>query len=123
LSRLASRYVGVDLSESMLARCREKFPDLTFTHLDATDLSPFPAASFDVVVFSFNGIDTIPTREGRRRCFAECARVLRPGGAFLFSVHNARYVFFSPVLDVPGFFHVAWRLAYAAGHSVAYLVS
>ena len=79
LSRLASRYVGADLSEAMIARCQEKFPNLTFLVVDATDLSALPDASFDVVVFSFNGIDVIPTVEdaalsGRVRARVAAAR-------------------------------------------------
>ena len=123
LARSASRYVGIDLSQAMLARCREKFPELTFLRLDATDLSVLPGASFDVVVFSFNGLDTIPSLEGRRRCLAECSRVLRPGGAFLFSVHNARFLIFSPVLNAVSPLRAVWRIAYAVAHSAAYLVS
>src|SRR5262245_30170182 len=67
LARVASRYVGLDVSDAMVARCREKFPDLAFLHLDATNLPTIADASFDVVVFSFNGIDVISTIEARRR--------------------------------------------------------
>jgi SAM-dependent methyltransferase len=123
LARFASRYVGVDLSEAMVARCREKFPDFTFLQLDATHLSTLGRASFDVVVFSFNGIDAIPTVEGRRRCLAECARVLRTGGHLLFSVHNPRYLFFTPQLDGVGPMRALWRSAYAALSTAAYLVT
>jgi SAM-dependent methyltransferase len=123
LARLASRYVGVDVSEVMLARYREKFPEMTLLRLDATDLGAFPNESFDAVVFSFNGIDTIPTLEGRRRCFAECSRVLRPGGTLLFSVHNARYLIFSPVLGGTGPVRAAWRLLYAAGRTIAHFAN
>jgi SAM-dependent methyltransferase len=123
LARLASRYVGVDCSEAMIVRCREKFPDETFLKLDATDLSTLPSASFDVVVFSFNGIDTISTLERRRSCLLECARVLREGGTFIFSVHNARYLIFSPVLDGVGRARATFRIAYAAGHSLTNLAS
>jgi SAM-dependent methyltransferase len=119
LARLASRYVGVDASESMIARCREKFPDLTFLRLDATDLFAVADASFDVVVFSFNGIDDIPTVEGRRRCLAECARVLRPRGYLLFSVHNPCYLVFTPQLYDVGLMRALWRSAYAGVHSAA----
>jgi ubiquinone/menaquinone biosynthesis C-methylase UbiE len=123
LVRLASRYVGVDYSDAMIARCREKFPGVTFLNLDASDLSGTPSASFDVVVFSFNGIDTIPTLERRRRCLDECARVLRGGGVFIFSVHNARYLIFSPMFDGVGPLRAGLRISYAAVHSLANLVS
>jgi SAM-dependent methyltransferase len=123
LARLASRYVGVDLSAAMIVRCREKFPDLTFLELDAADLSTFRDASFDVVVFSFNGIDVIPTVEGRHRCLAECARVLRRGGRLFFSVHNPRYLVFTPQLEDVGLLRVLWRSAYAGVHTAACLAT
>ena len=119
LARIASRYVGVDCSDAMVARCRERFPDLEVLQLDATDLSAIEAGSFDTVVFSFNGIDDIPTREGRRCCLAECARVLRSNGCFLFSVHNPRYLVFTPQLDGVGPMRAVWRLSYAALHTAA----
>lgn len=123
LARLASRYVGADLSRAMVARCREKFPDLAFLELDATDLSSLSKASFDVVVFSFNGIDVIPTVEGRRRCLAECARVLRRAGRLLFSVHNPSYLVFTPQLDGVGPVRALWRSAYAGVHTAACLAA
>jgi trans-aconitate methyltransferase len=39
LSRIASRYVGVDYSEAMIHACRRKFLDLDFMLADASDLS------------------------------------------------------------------------------------
>jgi SAM-dependent methyltransferase len=123
LARLASRYVGVDVSEAMVARCREKFPDLTFLQLDATDLSAVADSLFDLVVFSFNGIDVIPTVKGRRRCLAECARVLRPRGHLLFSVHNPRYLVFTPQLDGVGPMRALWRSAYAGVHTAVCLAT
>jgi SAM-dependent methyltransferase len=123
LARRASRYVGADVSEAMIARCREKFPDLTFLELDAADLSAFPGGSFDLVVFSFNGIDVIPTLEGRQRCLSECARVLRAAGHLLFSVHNPRYLVFTPQLDGVGPVRALWRSAYAVVHTAACLAT
>lgn len=117
LSAVASRYVGIDYADAMVARCRLKFPDLTFQTMDATDMSSFATGSFDVVVFSFNGIDTIPDPQGRRQCLTECARVLKTGGVFLCSVHNARYLLYRPVLEGVGLLRGAWRIVYALAHS------
>lgn len=103
LSAAAARYVGVDYAKSMIDVCRRRYPDLEFRHGDATALVDFDDASFDVVVFSFNGIDVIGSDEGRARCLAEVARVLKPGGMFVFSSHNARVLAFVPNLsDVSG---------------------
>jgi SAM-dependent methyltransferase len=92
LSRVAARYVGVDYSEAMIRACRTKFPDLNFVLADASDLSMFEDASFDAVVFSFNGLDCVVPDEKRSRCIHECWRVLRPAGAFVFSSHNPRSI-------------------------------
>ena len=76
LSRVASRYVGVDYSEAMIRACRRKFPNLNFLLADASDLSAFEDASFDAVVFSYNGLDCVVPDQKRHRCLRECWRVL-----------------------------------------------
>src|SRR5690349_13654780 len=83
LSSIASHYVGVDYSEEMIRTCRRKFPHLQFFIADAADLSQFADASFDAVVFSYNGLD----------CLRECHRALKPGGVYIFSTHNPRGLF------------------------------
>ena len=92
LSRVASRYVGVDYSEAMIRACRRKFPDLNFLLADASDLSAFEDASFDAVVFSYNGLDCVVPDKKRLRCLRECWRVLRPDGVLIFSSHNPRSI-------------------------------
>jgi ubiquinone/menaquinone biosynthesis C-methylase UbiE len=92
LSKVASRYVGVDYSEAMIRVCRGKFPNLDFVLADASDLSAFEDASFDAIVFSFNGLDSVVPGEKRSRCFRECSRVLRPAGMLVFSSHNPRSI-------------------------------
>jgi SAM-dependent methyltransferase len=96
LSKDASSYVGVDYSEEMVRICRNKFPQLRFLVADASDLSEFRDASFDVVVMSFNTLDYLLPDEKRQRCLRECRRVLRDEGRLIFSSHNPRSILVRP---------------------------
>ena len=122
LSAIARRYVGVDYSQAMVEACHEGWPELDFRNCDATDLSEFSDTTFDVVVFSFNGIDNIGDDSGRARCFAEIARVLKPDGVFIFSSHNARSLGVWPVLDDVRGLKIFWRIAYSIFKSVQILI-
>lgn len=92
LSRIAATYVGVDYSEEMIRACRARFPELRFEVQDAADLALFTDESFDAIVFSFNGIDSLVPSAKRERCLQECYRVLKHGGTFIFSCHNPRSI-------------------------------
>jgi SAM-dependent methyltransferase len=110
LAAKASYYLGVDYADSMVEACQKRFPDLEFRREDATNLASMQNATFDVVVFSFNGIDSIPTDEGRRKCLAEAFRVLKPGGKFIFSSHNAKVLAVWPILEGVGVLKKIWRV-------------
>src|SRR5690606_9331623 len=62
------RYVGIDVSAAMVDAARRSFPDADLRVGDAADLRDFDDASFDVVVFSYNGIDLLHPDEQRHRC-------------------------------------------------------
>jgi SAM-dependent methyltransferase len=113
LSKIASRYIGIDYSQGMVEACRARYPRLEFRHGDATDLSQFDDKFFDAVVFSFNGIDYIATDEGRAKCLCEVARVLKPGGVFVVSSHNARAIGVWPQLRTARGVQIPWRILYA----------
>jgi len=91
LSPLAAEYVGIDYSPAMVAHTSARFPGQRIELGDARDLSRFADGTFDLVLFSYNGIGAVD-HEGRLRILGEVARVLRPGGVFLFSVHNRDFV-------------------------------
>ncbi len=77
----------------MIRVCRGKFPHLQFIVADASDLSQLADATFDAIVFSFNGIDCLVPEESRHKCLRECHRVLKPAGVYIFSSHNPRSLF------------------------------
>jgi SAM-dependent methyltransferase len=97
LSNKGGKYIGIDFSQPMIDVCCKKFPGLEFYCEDASDLRRFDDGTFDVVVFSFNGICGLPTNEARAQCLREVKRVLRPGGRFIFSSDNARFTNLWPV--------------------------
>jgi len=53
-----------------------------------TGRTRFEDSSFDAVIFSFNGIMSIPKKENRAKAFAEIARVLKSKGTFIFTTHD-----------------------------------
>ena len=75
-------YTGLDLNAEAIAFCqkRHSLPGLDFVHGDAQSL-PFADESFDAVinVEAAHGYPDFP------RFLAEVARVLRPGGRFLYA--------------------------------------
>jgi SAM-dependent methyltransferase len=85
----SSYYLGVDFSREMIERCRTRFPGVSFREHDARHLDSLSAEPFDLVFFSFNGIDCVDHQDRAmvlRGAFAKLA----PGGRFLFSSHNLR---------------------------------
>jgi phosphatidylethanolamine/phosphatidyl-N-methylethanolamine N-methyltransferase len=79
---------GIDLSEPMIARARERAASGRYPHvkglavMDAHDLR-FEDASFDCVVGQF----VITLVEDPERVLSECARVVRPGGEIILVNH------------------------------------
>jgi ubiquinone/menaquinone biosynthesis C-methylase UbiE len=111
LSRLASRYVGVDYAPEMVAACQQKFPQLEFLVADATNLAPLGERTFNSVVMAFNGMDYLVPSESRQQCLAEIHRVLRRNGVLIFSSHNPRAIFSRPAWNRGKIEQVARRLA------------
>ncbi len=90
-ANLAKEYLGVDYSEEMVTACKMRFPDapenISFQVCDATNMKALNDNSYDFVLFSFNGIDSI-SHEDRDKAFREIKRIGKPGGYFCFSTHN-----------------------------------
>lgn len=89
LLKLSRDYTGVDYSAEMVAACRSRYPGVAFQEGDARELKAFESGRFDLVFFSFNGIDCVG-HEDRLKILDEMHRLLKPGGLFWFSTHNLR---------------------------------
>jgi len=80
--------VGIDLSEPMISKARERMATGRYPHvkevrlMDAHELA-FADASFDCVVTQF----VITLVENPERVLSECARVVRPGGEIILVNH------------------------------------
>jgi ubiquinone/menaquinone biosynthesis C-methylase UbiE len=79
------RAIGIDFTETMLERARRQaammgLRNVEFVYGTMEDI-PLPDASADVVIS--NGVINLSTKKGR--VFAECFRVLRPGGRLVFA--------------------------------------
>lgn len=98
LRRRGADVTGLDVSAGMIdqARAQEAAHPLGIEYDVgcATDLSRFGSATFDTVlaVFLFNYLDVDQTR----RCMAETARVVRPGGRFVFAVPHPAFPYLRP---------------------------
>jgi phosphatidylethanolamine/phosphatidyl-N-methylethanolamine N-methyltransferase len=77
----ATRIVGVDISEAMLEKARERIVEQELDHVEAIEVMDaerlkFPDDSFDVVVAQYV-VTAVPNPEA---ALDEFARVLKPGG-------------------------------------------
>jgi ubiquinone/menaquinone biosynthesis C-methylase UbiE len=83
-------YTGLDLNPNGIAFCQKRhdLPGLDFVHGNAEDL-PFDDRSFDAVL----NVEASHLYSEFPRFLAEVARVLRPGGHFLYADHRARVHF------------------------------
>jgi SAM-dependent methyltransferase len=97
----ARSYLGLDLSAEMVALARRRFPDTDLRIGDARDLGTLPDRHFDLVYFSYNGLDALDHAD-RAVALAEMARVVASEGRVLFSSLN---------LDGVSFDERPWRLA------------
>lgn len=90
LKNMSKHYVGLDYSYDMIETCKKRFKDVNFIHGDVIDMSAFEDESFDFILFSYNGLDSID-HDDRLKGLREIHRVLKNDGIFAFSSHNINY--------------------------------
>lgn len=83
--------IGVDLTPEMIIAAKKlnEYYQLAidFEEGDACALR-FSDQQFDVVIFSFNGMMSIPDAAKRKQALAEVRRVLKKQGLFIFTTHD-----------------------------------
>src|SRR3954452_7329804 len=83
LAERGVRVAGIDNSEAMLARLREK-PGADRIDAIAGDMAATRVdGEFSLVYLVFNAIFNLVTQDGQVACFANAARHLRSGGRFV----------------------------------------
>ena len=81
IAKVAKEAVGIDLSEGMAERARERGLDV---HIGSVTDLPFEDESFDLT-YSFKVLAHVPDIE---TAIAEAVRVTRPGGHLLLELYN-----------------------------------
>ncbi len=87
-------YCGIDYSRKFIEICVKKFSsekNMKFLCLDARNLESLGDNKFDLILFSFNGIDYVPS-DDRVEIIKEVKSLLSDGGWFVFSSHNLRSI-------------------------------
>ncbi len=79
--------IGVDIAENLINLAKKKNPEIDYRIMDAVNLK-FPKNTFDIVLFSYNGLDYIYPKNRRIKTIIEINRVLNKKGLFVFSSHN-----------------------------------
>lgn len=82
------QYVGIDLSDEMLATARAVHPEAEFLQGNLVELVGIPDANFDWAACLFSTLGMIRGDENRRAALRTFHRILKPGGAIVLHVHN-----------------------------------
>ncbi len=90
-SPLVGEYIGIDYSAEMIVACQQRFLDspqpMSLEVGDARNMNQFADNSFDLILFSFNGIDYV-SHSDRLQILQEIRRVGKSGCYVFFSSHN-----------------------------------
>ncbi len=89
-ANICKEYIGVDYQQVPVDFCKQNFKQLqnaNFYVCDARNMNIFEDNYFDIVFFSFNGIDYV-SHTDRTLVLEEMKRVCNPNGIIYFSSHN-----------------------------------
>ena len=91
LAEMGLDVVAIDISETMVRAAEEQARlagvEVEFKVMDALEIQ-LEESGFDVAFFSYNGIELLPGRDGKRRLFEQVRRALKPDGRFIFCSHS-----------------------------------
>ena len=82
LRALGFDVVGVDISEPMLGRARDRDPSGEYRRVADGDLGAFASERYDLILSAFT-FDNVPTMEKKVALFASLRRLLRAGGTIV----------------------------------------
>lgn len=89
-SAITGRYVGIDYSRVMIELSRERIGEdetTRFLLCDARRMAETLVERFDLVLFSYNGLDSVG-HDDRRTILSQVRAVLNDDGHFFFSSHS-----------------------------------
>jgi SAM-dependent methyltransferase len=91
LAELGMQVVGIDISETMIQVAQDQASraqvEVDHQVMDSRRLD-FADNSFNIVLYSYNGLELVPGMAGKRAVLQEVYRVLKPGGRFIFTTHS-----------------------------------
>lgn len=91
LAKKKYNVIGIDFSHKMIQSAKKQASshnvDLEFYVQDATKLN-YQKASFNNILFSYNGIEHIPGNINRLRVLKSAFNILKPGGYFIFTTRS-----------------------------------
>ncbi len=97
------RALGLDRSESMLAKAQEKplGPNLRFVLGEIQNLKEVVPDRFGAAISLGNTLVHLTERQDLERAFTSLAQVLEPGGIFLFQILNYERIFEKNIRHLP----------------------
>ncbi len=84
---------GFDTSKSLIEFGKKKFPQLQLEVMNALDIEKkYQENTFDIVLFSYNGLDLLYPEDKRYEVIGQIYKVLKKGGKFIYQSHNDWYL-------------------------------